>query len=92
MMTLHALVKDKDTNSRDIITRWDLKSKEAFWLELERNGYTVIRISNNRDLKAQSYYFVTFAAMKKYDKLHIKLYGTESEYHDIIEQINQIEL
>ena len=91
-MKLTAYVKDKQTNQKEFITSSQYRNKEAFWEYLEEIGYTVIRISHNRDLAAQEYDFVTFAAMKKWDEFFIRRLHRESEFHKIIQQINQIEL
>lgn len=91
-MELTAYVKIKQTKQKEFITRNHYKSKEAFWKDLENMGYIVIRISNKRDIAAQEYDFVTFAAMKKWDDFFIRRFKRESEFHKVIEQINQIEL
>lgn len=91
-MTLTAYVRFRDTRETTLIARDDYKSKEAFWRELEANGFIVIRISNNRDLEAHNYNFVTFAAMKRWDKWTKDNLGIDSEYHEDIKRIEQIEL
>lgn len=91
-MLLTAYVKSRETKKTDFISSESYKSKEAFWKHLEQNGHIVIRISNRRDLAAQEYDFVTFAAMKKWDDFFIRRFQRESEFHQIIKQINQIEL
>lgn len=91
-MRLVAYVRIKQTNQKEFITSEQYRSKEAFWRYLESIGYTVIRISNNRDIAAQEYDFVTFAAMIKWDEFFIRRLHRESEFHQIIEQIKQIEL
>ena len=91
-MHLLAYVKSKQTKQKEFITSDNYRSKEAFWRYLEDVGYTVIRISNNRDLAAQEYDFVTFAAMIKWDEFFIRRLHRESEFHQIINQIYKIEL
>lgn len=91
-VTLHAHVRNKTTGRKGIITRDRYTSKEQFWTALERHNYTVIKISNNRDLAAQEYGFETFSAMKKHDKYFRETVKKKSAFTSIIEGINQIPL
>lgn len=91
-ITLHAQVKHKTTNRKGIITRTKYSSKEQFWEALEKHNYTVIRISNNRDLAAQEYGFETFSAMKKHDKQFREMMEKDSAVTEIIESISRLPL
>ena len=91
-ITLHALVRNKATGRKGTITRDKYTSKEQFWKVLEKHNYSVIRISNNRDLKAQEYGFETFSAMKKHDRRFRESMKRESAFTTVIKDINQIAL
>ena len=84
-ITLHAVVRSKATGRKGIITRDRYTSKEQFWKVLEKHNYTVIKISNNRDLAAQEYGFDTFSAMKKHDKHFRESMKKDSAFTQIIE-------
>ena len=91
-ITLHALVRNKATGRKGIITRDKYISKEQFWRVLEKHNYTVLRISNNRDLKAQEYDFETFSAMKKHDKHYRETMKKDSAFTKIIDEISRLPL
>ena len=91
-ITLRALVRNKTTRRKGIITRTQYSSKEQFWKVLEEHNYIVIRISNNRDLKAQEYGFETFSAMKKHDRHFRETMKKDSAFTKIIDEISQLPL
>lgn len=91
-ITLHALVRNKTTGRKGIITRDRYTSKEQFWKVLEKHNYTIIRISNNRDLAAQEYGFETFSAMKKHDRHFRESMKKDSAFTSIIEHISRLPL
>ena len=91
-LTLHAVVRNKATGRKGIIVRDRYTSKEQFWKVLERHNYTIIRISNNRDLAAQEYGFETFSAMKKHDKHFRESMNKDSAFTPIIDQISRLPL
>ncbi|WAB25024.1 hypothetical protein M3_0073 [Lysinibacillus phage vB_LfM_LysYB1] len=63
-MELSAYVRDKDTGEETVIVR-DYPSKVKFAKDLKMNGYSVIRISNKRDLAAQNFGYESYTKMKK---------------------------
>lgn len=83
-MMLHALIKDKVTKEINLMSDDSYKSKEAFWRDLEANGYIVKRISTDNDLKAQERGFDTWKALKKYDQKHYEEFGWWSSFHTYI--------
>jgi hypothetical protein len=91
-ITLRALVRNKATGRKGIITKDKYTSKEQFWRVLERHNYIVIRISNNRDLAAQEYGFDTFSAMKKHDKHFRETTKKDSAFTKIIDDISRLPL
>lgn len=91
-MKLSAYVRNRQTKNFELIIRDCYKTKEAFWIDLELNGYTVIRISTNRDLAAMDDGFETFAAMKKQEAWVMKNFNHHSVFYTRIQEINEIEL
>ena len=91
-ITLHAVVRNKATGRKGIIRKSKYTSKEQFWKVLEEHNYTVIKISNNRDLKAQEYGFETFSAMKKHDRHFRETMKKDSAFTAIIDDISRLPL
>lgn len=67
-MKLSAYCRDRQTKQYLVIERDIYKNKTEFSRELKANGYTVIRISNKRDLAAQNIGYKSFAEIKKLAK------------------------
>ena len=91
-MYLSAYVKNKETKQYTIITHEEYTSKELFRKDLVRNGYSVTRISNKRDLTAQDHNYESFTEMKK----NLEFYNENPELWkneiELIKEIQSIEL
>jgi len=91
-MFLSAYVKDKETKQYSVMTQEDYTSKESFRKDLVRNGYSVTRISNKRDLAAQDHNYESFTEMKK----NLEFYNENPELWkneiELIKEIKNIEL
>ena len=94
-MFLSAYVRDKETKREFIMVREDYTSKEKFARDIRANGYSVIRISNKRDLAAQDKTgdYATFTEMKKDFEAR---FGYNREFwadkFELIKEIEAIEL
>ena len=92
-MYLSAYIRHKETKEYSVMTHEDYNTKDSFRKDLISNGYTVIRISNKRDLAAQDHNYPTFLELKKSYSEFIKqdpiLWKNEKE---LIEEIESIEL
>ena len=93
-MYLSAYVRNKETKQYTVIVHEDYKTKDSFKRDLISNDYTVIRISNKRDLATQDTGdFASFAELKKtYADFIKKDPELWSDKKELIENIQNIEL
>jgi len=92
-MKLSAYVKEKGTKNYKVI-EGEYPTKAAFGNDLKANGYTVVRISNKRDLAAQETgKYKSFSEMKEMAK---KLWSKNPELWAselaMVENISKISL
>lgn len=91
-MWFSAFVRNKQTNEKRLIEDIDYITKKDFANDLRSNGYTVIRISNKRDLKAQEMNFSSVDVLKKMINWEKRNGFNTERYEEMLKEIEEIKL